>query len=142
MKPIHAICLATGALSLGACTTADLNAFAEGMAQAQYNSPLYGNTYSPYGTNRYGNNNTLWVGYNQCRHTGSFYQCDTNGDGYSDSYGNTDDGSYSSSHLRVNGRGEGFTRGENGEWVRNRAYDTSDRDDHHRHHRRNRHDHD
>lgn len=140
MKPIHAICLATVALSLGACSTADLNAFAEGMAQAQYNSPYYGNTYSPYGTNS-SVRNSLWVGYNQCRYTGNFYQCDTNGDGYSDISGNSDNGSFSSSHLRVNGRGEGFTRGENGEWVRNRAYDTEDRNDHD-HRRRRRHDHD
>ena len=135
MKKTLVATLAVAALGLGACSTADLNAFAEGMAQASYNSPYGYNSYGGYGA--YGNNySNMWVGYNQCRHIGSLYQCDTNGDGYIDMSGDSDDGSFSGSHLRVNGKGEGFTRGENGEWERNRAYDTSRRDDHHHGHGR------
>lgn len=140
MKKTLVATLAFGTLGLSACSTTDLNAFAEGMAQAQYNSPYGYNSYGGYGSlygrsNPYANGN-MWVGYNQCRYIGSLYQCDTNGDGYIDMSGDSDDGSFSGSHLRVNGKGEGFTRGENGEWERNRAYDTSRRDDHHHGHSR------
>ena len=64
--------------------------------------------------------------------SGSLYRCDTNGDGYADMFGNTDDGSMTSSSLKVNGRGEGFTWDTSCScWARNRAYDTADRTDHH-----------
>lgn len=112
-------------LSLSACSSQDLALFADAMEQAAYESQ-YNNYYSPYG-NQYATPSTgvgSWVGYNQCQHTGSFYTCDTDGNGYADMYGDTSDGSYSSSHLRVNGRGEAYTYDSNrGEWVRNRAYD-------------------
>ncbi|MEQ8557322.1 MAG: hypothetical protein RIB03_03305 [Henriciella sp.] len=140
----------TGAIALSVlagCTTAELEAISaglsQGMAEAAYTSS-YNNTSAPYGPSAYGYSgpywspNTFssyggwpssysygdWVGYGQCRNTGSFYTCDTNGDGYADMYGNTDDGSYASSSLRVNGRGEAFTWGSDcGCWERNRAYD-------------------
>ena len=133
-----------GSVLLSSCSTADLEAFSQGLAEAQYNAPntygnTYGNTYNPYGTRTsYGQ----WVGYNQCAYTGSLYTCDTDGNGYGDMFGDSDDGSYTSSSLKVNGKGEGFTRNnDTGEWERNRAYDTSDRVDHH-HHRRHDHGHD
>lgn len=131
MKMMKLAGLAVTATSLAGCTTADLEAFSEAMASVPYQSPYGYNT--PFQS--YGKGMGNWVGYNQCRHSGTFYLCDTNGDGLADSFGDAGDGSYTSSHLKVNGKGEGFTRGENGEWVRNRAYDTSDRDDHHHHHR-------
>ena len=135
------------ALMAAGCTTAELEAISaglsQGLAEASYNQP-YGSSYvgpgyttSPYTTSGgYWTPNTFgsyggwpsgtsygqWVGYNGCSYIGSFYTCDTNGDGYADMYGDTDDGSYASSSLRVNGRGEAFTWGENG-WERNRAYD-------------------
>lgn len=137
----------SGLLATGSCTTAELEAISaglgEGMANAaytaNYNGPAsyapagaYGysgpywtpTTFSSWsgwrGTYNYGD----WVGYHGCRYTGSFYTCDSNGDGYADMYGDTDDGSYASSSLRVNGRGEAFTWGSDcGCWERNRAYD-------------------
>lgn len=135
--------LSAGMLALGACTTAELEAIsqglAQGMAEASYNmnyGPGYGYG-SPYGTT-YGTSYGQFIGYNQCSYTGSLYSCDTNGDGYVDMFGDSDSGSYTSSNLKVNGKGEGFTRNtDTGEWERNRAYDTDDRDDHnHRRHRR------
>ncbi|WP_147372892.1 hypothetical protein [Henriciella mobilis] len=136
---------AVGAVALGAlggCTTAELEAISAGlsagMADAAYTSSQYGYGAQPAYGGRYWSPNTFgsyggwpanysygdWVGYNQCRNTGSFYTCDSNGDGYADMYGNTDDGSYASSSLRVNGRGEAFTWGSDcGCWERNRAYD-------------------
>ena len=114
-------------LSLAGCTTAELEAISaglsQGLAEASYSQPYatsyYGNGYaaSPY-TVAY----DQWVGYDDCAHIGSFYKCDTNGDGYADMFGDTEDGSYTSSSLKVNGRGEAYTWGENG-WERNRAYD-------------------
>ena len=130
----------------GGCTTAELQAISaglgEGMANAAYTASYNGP--ASYGGGGYGYTSAYWtpstfsswsgwpgsysygdwVGYNQCRSTGSFYTCDSNGDGYADMYGNTDDGSYASSSLRVNGRGEAFTWGsECACWERNRAYD-------------------
>ena len=136
------------ATALSACTTAELEAFSQGWAQGMAegnnsynyaNAIGYGNpAYSGYGvyTGSYWTPSTFssysgwpagtsygdFVGYGECRYTGSFYTCDTNHDGFADMYGDTSDGSYSSSALRVNGRGEAFTWGENG-WERNRAYD-------------------
>lgn len=130
------------------CTTAELEAvsagLSQGFAEASYNNPYgsgsyYGPGYTPSPYNisgSYWSPNTFgsyggwpsgisygqWVGYNQCSYVGSFYTCDTNHDGYADMYGNTEDGSYASSSLRVNGRGEAYTWGEDG-WERNRAYD-------------------
>jgi hypothetical protein len=124
-----------GSVILSSCSTVDLEAFSQGLAEAQYNAPYtYGNAYNPYGTRTsYGQ----WVGYNQCSHAGDLYTCDTDGNGYADMFGDASDGSYTSTSLKVNGKGEGFTRNtDTGEWERNRAYDTSDRDDHLRHRRR------
>lgn len=123
-------------LTLSACTSQDLAMFAEAMEQAAYESQYNNSYYAPYG-NPYSTPNTgygSWVGYNQCQYTGSFYTCDTDGNGYADMYGDTSDGSYASSHLRVNDRGEAFTYDSNsGEWVRNRAYDGPRKDhDHHK----------
>ncbi|MAP95452.1 MAG: hypothetical protein CMK07_10915 [Ponticaulis sp.] len=140
--------LTVSALALGACTTADLEAISAGLAQGMANysyAPSYGSSYgySPYRSSGYGNNR-LWVGYNQCSHTGSHYRCDTTGDGYADMMGDASDGSLNSSSLRINGRGEAFTWNSNrGEWERNRAYDTGRSDRYHdRDHRRYRDDHD
>ena len=131
MTPIKLSGLLVAGSLLAGCTTAELAAFNDALTAASYqNNYGYNSPYSA-GTG-------TWVGYNQCAHTGSFYHCDTNGDGWVDSFGNTNDGSYTSSHLKVNGKGEGFTRGKNGEWVRNPAYDTSERSDHH--HPRRKHD--
>ncbi len=130
MTPIKLTALLAAGSLLAGCTSAELAAFNDAMAATAYQNN-YNAPYSAYGPPS-GN----WVGHNQCRHTGSFYQCDTNGDGWVDSFGDAEDGSYTSTHLKVNGKGEGFTRGSNGEWVRNPAYDTSDRSDHHHHHRK------
>lgn len=135
-----------GLAGLGGCTTEDLAVFSatlsDEMAANAYASNGYGygsNYNSGYG---YGYSGPYWspntfgsyggwpssyaygdfVGYNECRYTGSLYTCDTNGDGLADMYGDASDGSYASSALRVNGRGEAFTWGEDG-WERNRAYD-------------------
>ncbi len=133
MTPLKLSTLVVAGSLLAGCTTTELAAFSDAMATVAYQ-----NSYnSPYST--YGARSGTWVGYNQCLHTGTFYQCDTNNDGWADSFGDAKDGSYTSSHLKVNGKGEGFTRGKNGEWVRNRAYDTTDRSDEH-HHRRRKHD--
>ena len=121
---------AASTIALGACTTAELEAISAGLASASYAAPYgssgygYGYAASPYrpsgqaGGSAYGQ----FIGYNQCSHVGSTYTCDSNGDGYADMYGNTADGSYASSSLRVNGRGEAFTWGSDG-WERNPAYD-------------------
>ncbi len=141
-----------GCLLLGGCTTADLEAISAGLAQASYDmqtsyapygGPPAGTVYSPYTPYTFqtyggwpsGMSYGTWVGYGQCQNTGSFYQCDTTGDGYADMYGNTDDGSYASSSLRVNGRGEAYTWGSDcGCWERNRAYDGPRKDTDHYHH--------
>lgn len=134
MKKLLLLALGASTLTLSACTSEDLAAFSEGLAQAsydmQYNNPTMGYYGSPYVQN-----SGTWVGYNQCQHTGTFYTCDTNGDGWADMYGDSADGSYASSSLRVNGRGEAFTwNSSEGEWERNRAYDGPRRDDDHHHH--------
>lgn len=147
IRTFTGIVAGSAALCLSACTTAELEAISQGLAQASYDMQ-----YSPYGSTGYGSatpygagatnyDTTQWVGYNECVNTGSFYQCDTNGDGYVDMFGNTDTGEMTSSSLKVNGRGEGFTWGtECGCWERNRAYDTARADDHDHHRRRHRRD--
>ncbi|HCJ19076.1 MAG TPA: hypothetical protein DHV57_16825 [Hyphomonas sp.] len=144
---MSAIIVATG-VAVSGCTSADLAAFSEGLAEASYD--LQANSSAPYGSpgvpiyapNYYGGVPSYaagtWVGYGECRSTGSFYQCDTSGDGYADMYGDTADGSMASSSLRINGRGEAFTWGSDCAcWERNRAYDgpRSDGDSHHHGHR-------
>lgn len=122
---------------LSGCTTAELEAISAGLAQGlaeasyetsnayAYSGPYYApggfRTYSGWPSSySYGD----YIGPFQCSHTGSFYTCDSNGDGYADMYGNTSDGSFSSSHLRVNGMGEAFTWDSDCScWARNRAYD-------------------
>jgi hypothetical protein len=130
------------AMILTGCTTDELNALGEGLARglAEASADLersnyYGNSYytgpyyspggfSSYSGWRYGAGYGDYVGYRQCRNIGTYYTCDSDGDGYADMYGDTSDGSYASSNLRVNGRGEAFTWGrECGCWERNRAYD-------------------
>lgn len=142
---------AMGGALLGACTTADLEAISAGLAEASYDmqytsygpvaAPVY-SPYTPYTFQTYGGwpagaSYGTWVGYGQCQYIGSFYQCDTDGDGYVDMYGDSEDGSYASSHLRVNGRGQAFTWGSDCAcWERNRAYDgpRQDTDHHHGYH--------
>ncbi|GGD12868.1 hypothetical protein [Aquisalinus flavus] len=132
----------TAAIGLTACDAETMQAIGEGLAQASYQNSYgygsygYGSAYnSPYGGYQPNNFGTgywpvptysygSWVGYNQCRNTGTFYTCDSNGDGYADMWGDTSDGSYSSQYSRVNGRGEGF-RWDSGCscWVRDRSID-------------------
>lgn len=148
MKNKLLLTLLPAGLSLSGCTTEELAMFADAMEQAAYESQ-YNTYYSPYGATYgtpygagYGGYGS-WVGYNQCRYTGSFYTCDTDANGYADMYGDTDDGSYASSNLRVNGRGEAYTWDSNrGEWKRNPAYDSPSRYGDHDHHRDRDHDHD
>tara|TARA_X000000950_G_scaffold85037_1_gene107058 strand:+ start:44848 stop:45381 length:534 start_codon:yes stop_codon:yes gene_type:complete len=139
MKRTFLALAGAGALTLAGCTTADMQMLNAALEQTAYemqqtNQGYYNNGYNNPYTNAYNNanpyapriNNTIgntWVGYNQCNYTGTRYSCDTTGDGYADMYGNSQDGTYSSSHLRVNGYGEAYTRGSNGQWVRNPAYD-------------------
>ena len=141
--------IALAGLGLAACTTAELEAISAGLAQglseasyemAQqpygYASPYSGSLYSPSTFSTYGGwpsaySYGQYVGPFGCSHTGSFYTCDSNGDGYADMYGNTDDGSYSSSHLRVNGRGEAYTwDSECSCWGRERSLDGPRTDTH------------
>lgn len=139
---------AVAGLGLAACTTTELEAIsaglAQGLAEASYETSqtmaYSGPYYSPYGfssysgwpgTYSYGD----YVGYYACSHTGSFYTCDSDGDGFADMYGNSSDGSYSSSHLRVNGRGEAYAwDSECGCWARERSLDgpRQGRHDHYR----------
>lgn len=138
MKPRSvSLFIGLGAIGLTACTTAELEAIsaglAQGLAEASYEASTYnaytGAYYAPNGFASYSGWPSSYaygdyVGAYQCSHIGSFYTCDSDGDGYADMYGNTSDGSYASSHLRVNGMGEAFTwDSECGCWVRNRAYD-------------------
>lgn len=125
-------------LCLPACTAADLEAFSYALADASYEMQQTSYPYGSYSGSAYqspyqiGGTSDLRTGYNQCVTSGSLYRCDTNGDGYADMFGNTEDGSMTSSSLKVNGRGEGFTWDTSCScWQRNRAYDTADRDDHH-----------
>lgn len=146
MRGIMKLGVLAAMLGAAGCTTAELEAISQGLAQASHDMQ-----YAPYGTAGYGNaspyssgvthyGSSQWVGYNECVNTGTFYQCDSNGDGYVDMFGNTETGEMTSSSLKVNGRGEGFTWNTNcGCWERNRAYDTARAGDHdhhrHRHHR-------
>ncbi len=136
--------------SLAACTTAELEAVSAGLAQGfaeasyetsqayAYQSPYSGPYYSPTGFSAYSGwpstySYGQYVGYYGCSHTGTFYTCDSDGDGFADMYGNTSDGSYAASNLRVNGRGEAFTWDTDCAcWSRDRAYD-GPRTDHHDH---------
>ena len=122
MKQTGLIAVAIAACGLSACTTAELEAISAGLAAGMADASYYGSSHDPYyeGPARYGD----WIGYNRCEHNGSLYVCDSDGDGYADMFGNAADGSYSSSSLKVNGRGEAFTWGRDcGCWERNRAYD-------------------
>ena len=139
MKFAGALC--GGALVVSACTTAELEAIsaglAQGLAEASYEANAYsaysgsyaGAYYAPTGFSSYSGwpssySYGQFVGAFGCTHTGSFYTCDSDGDGFADMYGNSSDGSYASSHLRVNGMGEAFTWDTDcGCWRRNRAYD-------------------
>jgi hypothetical protein len=133
--------LSLSAIMASACTTAELEAIsaglAQGLAEASYETSTYtaypgaytGAYYAPTGFSSYSGWPSAYaygqyVGPFGCSHTGSFYTCDSDGDGYADMYGNTSDGSYASSHLRVNGMGEAFTWDSDCScWARNRAYD-------------------
>lgn len=130
------------AAAMTGCTSADLAAFSEGMAEASYQSAYYppsGTIYSPYAPHAF-STYTGWpsaysygqyLGPRGCSNTGTFYVCDSDGDGYADMYGNTDDGSYSSSHLRVNGRGEAYAwKSDCACWERERSLDGARRDYH------------
>lgn len=142
-----------GALGLApvlvsACTTAELEAIsaglAQGLAEASYETSTYtaysGAYYAPTGFATYSGwpssySYGQYVGAFGCTHTGSFYTCDSDGDGFADMYGDTSDGSYASSHLRVNGMGEAFTWDSDcGCWSRNRAYD-GERKERHSHYK-------
>lgn len=136
------------ALALGACTTAELEAIsaglAQGLAEASYETNTYatysGAYYAPNGFGSYSGWPSTYsygefVGAYGCSHTGNFYTCDSDGDGYADMYGNTSDGSFASSNLRVNGMGEAFTWDNNCNcWSRNRAYD-GERKERHTHYK-------
>ena len=144
--------MGASAVLLGGCTTAELEAIsaglAQGLAEASYEANMYnsygptysGPWYAPGGFSSYSGWPTTYsygqyLGPYGCSHTGSFYTCDSDGDGYADMYGNTSDGSYASSHLRVNGMGEAFTWDSDcGCWQRNRAYD-GERKERHTHYR-------
>ena len=138
MKKIQSLCAVMGVFGLSAaCTTAELEAISAGLAQGLAEASYEANAYSTYSNPYYApgafSSYSGWpsaysygqyVGAYGCSHTGSFYTCDSDGDGYADMYGNTDDGSYASSHLRVNGMGEAFTWDTACScWERNRAYD-------------------
>lgn len=136
MRRMMNVGVAVALLSAAGCTTAELEAISQGLAQASYDMQQtnyqYGSYYgSPYQSPYQINNTTdLRTGYNQCVYSGTLYRCDTNGDGYADMFGNAEDGSMTSSTLKVNGRGEGFTWDSDcGCWQRDRAYDTARRDD-------------
>jgi len=144
--------LGLAATMASACTTAELEAIsaglAQGLAEASYEANAYtaypgayaGAYYAPTGFAAYSGWPTAYsygqyVGPFGCSHTGSFYTCDSDGDGYADMYGDTSDGSYASSHLRVNGMGEAFTWGSDCScWERNRAYD-GERKERHTHYK-------
>lgn len=152
-KKVSLAALGAGALLLSGCTTAELEAIsaglAQGLAEASYEASAYnaysssiynGAYYAPSGFSSYSGWPTSYaygqyVGPFGCSHTGSFYTCDSDGDGYADMYGNTSDGSYASSHLRVNGMGEAFTwESDCGCWRRNRAFD-GERKERHSHYK-------
>jgi len=125
---------------LTGCTTAELEAIsaglAQGLAEASYETSAYNNygaysgpyyapsTFSSYSGWPSAYSYGQYMGAYGCRHTGTFYTCDSDGNGYADMYGNRSDGSYASSSLRVNGMGEAFTWDTECDcWARNRAYD-------------------
>lgn len=144
--------LGAAGLVLAGCTTAELEAISAGLAQGLaeasydvsqpygYNAAYTGGYYNPTGfasysgwpsTYSYGD----YVGPFSCSHTGSFYTCDSDGDGYADMYGNTSDGSYSSSYLRVNGRGEAYTWDNSCNcWDRERSLDGPRKERHDHYH--------
>lgn len=142
MKQRHILFAALAGLFATACTTAELEAIsaglAQGLAEASYDlntqqygyNPAYsGPYYAPAGFSSYSGWPTTYsygqyVGAFSCSHTGDFYTCDSDGDGFADMYGNSSTGSFSSSHLRVNGRGKAFTWDSAcGCWEREPAYD-------------------
>lgn len=140
-KRVSLSALGLTAILASACTTAELEAIsaglAQGLAEASYETSTYtaypgaytGAYYAPNGFSSYSGwpstySYGQYIGPFGCTHTGSFYTCDSDGDGFADMYGNTSDGSYASSHLRVNGMGEAFTWDSDCScWERNRAYD-------------------
>jgi hypothetical protein len=140
-------------LFLSACTTAELEAIsaglAQGLAEASYEASAYsaysGAYYAPNGFATYSGwpssySYGQYLGAFGCVHTGSYYTCDSNGDGYADMYGDTGDGSYASSSLRVNGMGEAFTWDYDCNcWARNRAFD-GERKERHSHYKDYHHD--
>ena len=121
------------------CSSSDLYAISEGivqgLAEASYDmsyqgsGPYYGVPYTPNGFSSFsGWPNSYsygqYIGAYRCSQTGTFYTCDSNGDGFADMYGDTADGSYASSTLRVNGRGQAFTWDTTCScWMRNPAFD-------------------
>ena len=87
MRGIMKISVLAAMLGAAGCTTAELEAISQGLAQASHDMQ-----YAPYGTAGYGNaspyssgvthyGSSQSVGYNECVNTGTFYQCDSNGDG-------------------------------------------------------------
>jgi len=152
MNRLRLTLIAGAGLLASACTTAELEAIsaglAQGLAEASYETsqpygyanPYSGAYYNPGGFASYSGwpspyTYGEYVGRFGCSHTGTFYTCDSDGDGYADMYGNTSDGSYSSSVLRVNGRGEAYTWDRDCDcWARERSLDgeRKDRHDHYR----------
>ena len=145
---IRMMLMGLAGIAASACTAAELEAvsagLAQGMAEAQYSSGYgygaggygYGTGYgTPYGQYTPGGfSSGYWpvpnygygafVGRYQCRNTGSMYSCDSDGDGYIDMWGDTDDGSFYGRYSRVNGRGEGFSWDDYCDcWRRDRSLD-------------------
>ena len=98
-KKVSLAALGAGALLLSGCTTAELEAIsaglAQGLAEASYEASAYnaysssiynGAYYAPSGFSSYSGWPTSYaygqyVGPFGCSHTGSFYTCDSDGDG-------------------------------------------------------------
>ena len=146
MMKTHMIGACVLASAMTGCTSDDLAAFSAGLAEASYQSsyqaayyPPSGTIYSPYAPHAFSTYSGWpsaysygqYLGPRGCSNTGRFYVCDSDGDGYADMYGNTDDGSYASSHLRVNGRGEAYAwNSDCACWERERSLDGARRDYH------------
>lgn len=160
MKP-YLLAAATLATALTACTSDEIlmmsDAFAQTFEEETYrNSYAMGagySPYTPYGFSTYsgwpsGYAYGDYLGSYGCSSVGSFYTCDSDGDGYADMYGDTADGSYSSATMRVNGRGEAYAyNGSCACWERERSLDGPRKEYHERyddyddHRHRDRHDH-
>lgn len=150
MKLSYCFAAIAAALACG-CTAEDLEAFNAALAESTYGPGAYGAGYGApgygagYGAPGYGSGYApgyagyptyypawpvpsvpynSYVGAYGCKNIGSFYSCDSNGDGYIDMFGDTDDGSYYAPGVRVNGRGEGFSYDRNCScWTRDRTLD-------------------